>query len=103
MDNDIGYESITVKYYYSRRDHTYQDLENGHLTARPEINIIDLGLIAPEGRQVGASGSDKTGILSSARPRPPPATGPAASCPGDGSSWSVRTRCSRRGWTSVLR
>ena len=27
--------------------------------SQPEINIIDLGLIAPNGMQVGASGSDK--------------------------------------------
>jgi hypothetical protein len=31
-------------------------------SARPEINVIDLGLIAPDGRQVGASGSDKSAI-----------------------------------------
>ena len=60
MYNDIGYESITVKYFYSRRGHDYQDLEHGQFDAQPEINIIDIGLIDPQGRQVGASGSDKT-------------------------------------------
>ena len=60
MVNDIGYESITVKYFYSRRDHDWQDLEHGQFDGQPEINIIDIGLIDPQGRQVGASGSDKT-------------------------------------------
>ncbi len=35
-------------------------------SSRQEINIIDLGLIAPDGTQVGASGSDKTRIQVSA-------------------------------------
>ncbi len=36
------------------------------LQSRQEVNIIDLGLIAPDGSQVGASGSDKTEITLSA-------------------------------------
>ena len=37
-------------------------LENGEWIDHSEQNIIDLGLIGPDGTQVGASGSDKTEI-----------------------------------------
>lgn len=56
-------ESLSLKYSYGRRDTLWNDTENGTFTGRPEINIIDLGLIAPNGAQVGASGSDKTEIF----------------------------------------
>jgi hypothetical protein len=48
-------ESLTVTYQYER----YHGTETGEFTPRKEINIIDIGLIAPDGTQVGASGSDK--------------------------------------------
>ena len=54
-----GIERLTVRYDYGRRDNDDLLLENGVFNARPEINIIDLGLIGPDGAQVGASGSDK--------------------------------------------
>ena len=38
-------------------------MENGSFISRREINIVDLGLIAPDGRQVGASGADKLSIF----------------------------------------
>jgi hypothetical protein len=53
---------LTLQYQYARRPEEERGLPNGVFTARPEMNIIDLGLIAPDGRQVGASGSDKTEI-----------------------------------------
>jgi len=49
-------ESLTVSYQYER----YHGSEAGGFTPRKEINIIDIGLIAPDGTQAGASGSDKS-------------------------------------------
>lgn len=51
-------ESITITYRYERRGS--DPLNNGPFFPKPEINIIDIGLIAPDGKQVGASGSDKS-------------------------------------------
>ena len=52
-------ESLSLCYSYER----HQNMGIGHgFTARKEINIVDLGLIAPNGDQVGASGSDKLQI-----------------------------------------
>jgi len=55
-------ETFSLTYHYIRHRETEVQLENGKFTARREINIIDLGLIAPNGVQVGASGSDKQSI-----------------------------------------
>ncbi len=55
-------ESLTLKYSYVRHDSLKTDVQAGSFTAQPEINIIDLGLIAPDGTQVGVSGSDKCEI-----------------------------------------
>ena len=52
-------ESLTLAYRYERHR---ERPAGGGASAREEINIIDLGLIDPDGRQVGASGSDKTEI-----------------------------------------
>ena len=54
--------SLTITYHYDRYANMVQPAQNGEYHAQPEINIIDLGLIAPDGSQVGASGSDKTEI-----------------------------------------
>jgi len=48
-------KSLTVTYEYER----YYGSESGGFIPRKEINIIDIGLISPDGTQVGASGSDK--------------------------------------------
>mgnify|MGYP001344841158 CR=1 FL=1 len=61
-----GVEALTLRYRYARRAATGQALTRGRFAARPERNIVDLGLIAPDGSQVGASGSDKTEIRVSA-------------------------------------
>lgn len=55
-------ELIQIEYQYQRRPTDEQIFQGGSFTATPEKNIIDLGLIDPRGRQVGASGSDKTEI-----------------------------------------
>ncbi len=57
-----GIESIDLFYTYPRRPSSEEQLPNGVFTATPELNIVDLGLVAPDGRQVGASGSDKTRV-----------------------------------------
>jgi len=54
-----GIGSLTLQYDYDRYSHTRNAGENGTFISEPEINIIDLGLISPDGKQVGASGSDK--------------------------------------------
>ena len=38
----------------------------GPLSPAGKLNIVDLGIIAPDGSQVGTSGSDKTEIFLSA-------------------------------------
>ena len=56
-------ESFSLTYSYKRYDESDNQVENGSFISRREINIIDLGLIAPDGRQVGASGADKLSIF----------------------------------------
>jgi hypothetical protein len=55
-------EVFALTYRYDRYHEQDMGVEKGSYTSRQEINIIDLGLIAPDGTQVGASGSDKTEI-----------------------------------------
>ncbi|HWQ04087.1 MAG TPA: CehA/McbA family metallohydrolase [Longilinea sp.] len=52
-------ERLTLRYHYARRPETLHTQANGRFTGRGEQNIIDLGLISPDGKQAGASGSDK--------------------------------------------
>lgn len=62
FDMPPGVESLSLAYRYERHCGSESAVAHGSFTPREEINIIDLGLIAPDGTQVGASGSDKTGI-----------------------------------------
>jgi len=55
-------ESFCLRYDYERYSESQVLVEHGMFTSRVETNIIDLGLIAPDGSQVGASGSDKTAV-----------------------------------------
>jgi len=55
-------ESFSLTYRYERHHESERLVENGKFISRQEINIIDLGIIAPNGAQVGESGSDKTEI-----------------------------------------
>ena len=55
-------ESLTLSYQYERHHESPAPVEHGSFVSRQEINIIDLGLIAPDGTQVGTSGSDKLSI-----------------------------------------
>ena len=52
-------ESLTLCYQYPRKDGTISSISHGDFTSHKSINIVDLGLIAPDSTQVGASGSDK--------------------------------------------
>src|SRR4030042_596231 len=54
--------SFSLTYSYKRHNETEIQVENGNFSSRKQINIIDLGLISPDGTQVGASGSDKLSI-----------------------------------------
>jgi hypothetical protein len=76
-----GIETLSISYSYPRHDETESQVENGAFIARKEINIIDLGLIAPDGRQVGASGSDKLSI-SISETRATPGYNPCKLVPG---------------------
>lgn len=55
-------ESFSLTYRYERHSESESAVENGRFISRKETNIIDLGLISPDGTQVGASGSDKLSI-----------------------------------------
>jgi hypothetical protein len=57
-------ESFTLRYHYERH---HESAGSGGFISRQEINIIDLGLIASNGVQVGASGADKSEITVSER------------------------------------
>jgi hypothetical protein len=55
-------EAFSLTYRYERHHEEETRVEFGTFTAREEINIIDLGLVSPNGTQMGVSGSDKTEI-----------------------------------------
>lgn len=59
-------ETLILNYQYERHRESESQIGNGSFVSRQEVNIIDLGLIAPDGTQVGASGSDKNEICLSA-------------------------------------
>lgn len=58
----VDIESFSLSYYYERYHESKSQAGRGSFTSRQEVNIIDLGILSPEGAQVGASGSDKTKI-----------------------------------------
>ena len=58
-----GIAEFRLTYAYPRFRDEAQPLPNGAFTPHDQINIIDLGLVAPDGSQAGASGSDKTGFF----------------------------------------
>jgi hypothetical protein len=51
--------TMTLRYEYQRPSLEVIKFENGSFTNHQWVNIIDLGLIKPDGQQAGASGSDK--------------------------------------------
>lgn len=59
-------ERLDLSYDYPTHRFAPETLAGGSFTSRTRQNIIDLGLIAPDGQQVGVSGSDKKEIQLSA-------------------------------------
>lgn len=55
-------ETFTISYSYERRHHEEIPMEQGSFITDTDINRIDLGLITPDGKQIGWSGSDKYNI-----------------------------------------
>jgi hypothetical protein len=78
-------ESFSLTYRYERHHENELQVENGSFISRQEINIIDLGLIGPDGAQVGASGSDKLNIFIS-ETAATPGYHPCALVPGE---WQI--------------
>ena len=60
-----------LTYQYPAFKELPQDVPGGQFIGKERRNIIDLGLIAPDGEPVGASGSDKPTISISARQATP--------------------------------
>ncbi len=58
-----GIAEFRLTYSYPRFREEAQPLPNGQFTPHDQINIIDLGLIAPDGSQAGVSGSDKASFF----------------------------------------
>lgn len=85
FDMPHGVEQLLLRYAYDRHEERDSALANGQFTARREINVIDLGLIAPDGSQVGASGSDKLEIVVS-ETNATPGYRPRSLTPG---TWSI--------------
>ncbi len=54
--------AFSLAYRYERYQENKTQSPGGAFTARQEINIVDLGLIAPGEVEIGASGSDKNEI-----------------------------------------
>ncbi len=52
-------ESLTISYEYQHYEGSILPILGGNFTSHKSINTIDLGLLAPDGTQIGASGSDK--------------------------------------------
>ena len=75
-------EVFSLSYHYERHHEAEIPVDQGRYLSRQEINIIDLGLIAPDGSQVGVSGSDKSEIQIS-ETRATPGYKPAVLVPGE--------------------
>jgi len=55
-------EALSLTYRYERHNGSETGGAAGRFISRQEMNTLDLGLIAPDGTQVGDTGSDKTSI-----------------------------------------
>ncbi|MDY0125571.1 MAG: CehA/McbA family metallohydrolase [Anaerolineaceae bacterium] len=56
-------ERIDIEYTYPHTENQPFTVESGQFTNHQRVNRIDLGLIAPDGSQVGASGSSRDTIF----------------------------------------
>ncbi len=57
-----GVAEFKLSYNYPKYQEVDEPADAGKFTAREQINIIDLGLIGPDGAQAGVSGSNKQSI-----------------------------------------
>ena len=57
FDMPVMTEKVAISYHYKQHKHEQHQLDRGSFTSSEKINTIDIGLIAPDGEQVGASGS----------------------------------------------
>ena len=57
---------FSLSYHYQKDQVEPIQVENGTFLSSRQINILDLGLVGPNGEQVGASGSDKSAFTLSA-------------------------------------
>lgn len=64
MPEDIA--EFQLSYHYPSYQEQVRTVDAGQFNSRQRINIIDLGLIGPDGEQVGVSGSNKESITLSA-------------------------------------
>jgi len=64
-------ERIEIDYYYTQNKAVEIPTEIGEFVQTEQVNILDLGLIGPDGRQIGASGSNKTSIFVSTKEATP--------------------------------
>ena len=53
-------EAFSLSYAYERHHEAEKPTEQGRYLSRQEINIIDLGLIAPDGSQAISASDDNT-------------------------------------------
>ncbi|MDD2522240.1 MAG: CehA/McbA family metallohydrolase [Anaerolineaceae bacterium] len=56
-------ERVDIEYTYLRNREENFNFESGQFTAQERVNRIDLALLAPDGSQVGASGSSRDVIF----------------------------------------
>jgi hypothetical protein len=56
-------ERIDIEYSYPYNHNQPLTVESGNFSSRQRVNRIDLGLLAPDGSQVGASGSSRDKIF----------------------------------------
>ena len=78
-------EEFRLSYHYPFNNEGETAVQNGKFTAIRKVNIIDLGVIGPDGKQVGASGADKNAFFIKANQATPGYT-PQALIPGE---WKI--------------
>lgn len=59
FDVPVDTAEIRIRYAYPGQNTTVEEVAHGSFTAERAVSVIDLGLIGPDGAQVGVSGSDK--------------------------------------------
>ena len=62
---------FALSYHYPTHQEDVAAVKSGHFSSSKRINIIDLGLVNPNGEQVGASGSDKNALTLNANSATP--------------------------------